>query len=252
VESPDLNIQSEPPIRPANLVLTGCPARGRGIMWDLDFENCFPVILLHACKHVDYDPPVLERCVNDRESVLGEIRDFFGCTRKAAKQLVLKHLHGGKLNQTWYDAFQVSQANRLKQANEPLQLIADMAAEAKAVRDVFLDTFPEYRLLLDDINVRRRASYQDLKDEWSALAWGLQTLEDKLLQHLETFLVGKGYQIDSYEFDGLKPRRNGVTGSFPFDVLQDAEAHLADQDLGGGLKVPMRIEEKEMTCPYDL
>eukprot|EP01048_Picozoa_sp_COSAG05_P020280 COSAG05_NODE_3404_length_2084_cov_3.134005_2_plen_37_part_01 len=37
----------------------------------------------------------------------------------------------------------------------------------------------------------------------------MATLEDNLLQHLETFLASKGYQVDSLEYDGLKPRRKG-------------------------------------------
>eukprot|EP01047_Picozoa_sp_COSAG01_P096825 COSAG01_NODE_27249_length_690_cov_1.653130_1_plen_229_part_11 len=74
-----------------------------GLYWDLDFENCFPVILYHTCKHYDQPTPVLERIVKDREKLLSEIMAFFSCTRKAAKQLVLKHIHGGRINGKWFN-----------------------------------------------------------------------------------------------------------------------------------------------------
>jgi hypothetical protein len=223
-----------------------------GLYWDLDFENCFPVILYHTCKHYGQPTPVLERIVKDREKLLSEIMAFFSCTRKAAKQLVLKHIHGGKLNRKWFDAFGVPSANRLKHAEEPLHLIREMEDESELVRDFFLGKFPKFTNLLTDINQRRIACGQTPKDEWSALAHGLQTLEDKLLQHLETFLVQLDYQVDSYEFDGLKPRRNDQTGAFPRYILDDAQDYLASRDLGDGLKIPMRIEEKSLECPYGL
>jgi hypothetical protein len=87
---------------------------------------------------------------------------------------------------------------------------------------------------------------------FSALSWLMATLEDGLLRHLETFLTSKGYQVDSLEFDGLKPRRNGDTGAFPEPILRDAEAYLAAQTLRGGVHIPMKLAEKPLRCGYEL
>ena len=103
-----------------------------------------------------------------------------------------------------------------------------------------------------DINRRRALNGQTPKNEWSALAYGLQTLEDRLLRHLEDFLNSQGYRVDSYEFDGLMVRRSGETGAFPRAVLDEAERHLANQDLGDELTIAMRVEEKPLCSPYDV
>ena len=88
----------------------------------------------------------------------------------------------------------------------------------------------------------------------TALAHGLATFEDRLLTKLESFLSGKGYRVDSLEFDGLKVFRDGNTAAFPAAVLREAEQYLAEQDIGGGthtVRVAMKLAEKPMTSPYE-
>ena len=85
------------------------------------------------------------------------------------------------------------------------------------------------------------------------MAHGLATFEDRLLRHLETFLTDRGYRVDSLEFDGLIVWRNGDGGTFPRELLDEAEQYLAIQDIGGGphsVFVPIKLEEKEMKSKY--
>ena len=87
---------------------------------------------------------------------------------------------------------------------------------------------------------------------YSALSYVMATLEDELLQHLEAFLRSKGYQVDSLEFDGLKPRRPDGDGGAPFPttVLREAETYLSAKTLRGGVSVPMKPSEKALVSPY--
>ena len=60
------------------------------------------------------------------------------------------------------------------------------------------------------------------------------------------------YRVDSKQFDGLYVWRDGKNGPFPNDIKVDIMGALARLDLGGGLHVPMRVEEKPVKSPYNL
>ena len=66
-------------------------------------------------------------------------------------------------------------------------------------------------------------------------------------------MTDHGYRVDSLEFDGLKVWRDGDGGTFPRELLDEAEQYLAIQDIGGGshsVFVPIKLEEKEMKSKY--
>ena len=39
---------------------------------------------------------------------------------------------------------------------------------------------------------------------------------------------------------------------FPVEHLREAEAYLAGQTLRGGVRIPMKLGEKKLQCPYEL
>ena len=75
-------------------------------------------------------------------------------------------------------------------------------------------------------------------------------IEDKLLTKLQEILESKGYTVGSLQYDGLYVERDGAQGDFPRDILGDIEAELANVDVGGGLTVPMKLDEKDVETPY--
>ena len=135
-----------------------------------------------------------------------------------------------------------------------LKMVDDFKGECELICDRLLDTYPEFKDLIEQINQRVSTNKQKVgrMARYSALSWLMATLEDNLLQHLETFLASKGYQVDSLEYDGLKPRRKGNTDAFPESVLRAAETYLGGQVLRGGVRIPMKLAEKEMKCKYRL
>ena len=82
------------------------------------------------------------------------------------------------------------------------------------------------------------------------MSYGLQDIEDKLLAKLQEILESKGYTVGSLQYDGLYVERNGAQGDFPRDLLKEIEAELAKVDVGGGLTVPMKLDEKDVQTPY--
>ena len=52
------------------------------------------------------------------------------------------------------------------------------------------------------------------------------------------------------QYDGLYVERNGAQGDFPRDLLKEIEAELAKVDVGGGLTVPMKLDEKDVETLY--
>jgi hypothetical protein len=225
--------------------------------WDLDFENCYPVLIFHICKAFGHKTPLLERFVFEREKMLGELMRFYECDRHAAKNLVLKHLHGGKVRK-WLTDFNISKDVCAKVAKvDHHWIVTSLEKECDRITKFFMDTFPEFKDLLQQIHRKQRADGvldKDLKGDVTALAHGLATFEDRLLRSLEQFLKEEGYRVDSLEYDGLKVWRAGETGEFPKEVLRKAEDFLAKQDLNEGgsvpVRVPMKLAEKPLKSAY--
>ena len=243
--------------------------------WDLDFENSYPTILTHTFAGKGGDLariPVFARyCQSERtrEACLEEIVAFYDVSRKAAKCCFLAHCHGGQMDgRRWTDAdgreqrtgwmneWDVSDEVRVKASRQGhLQLVQDFAKECDVVCALLTDQYPEFKDTLAQVNQRLPADKQKTgrMGRYSALSYLMATLEDNLLQNLETFLQSKGYQVDSLEFDGLKPlRRDGEDGAFPEAFLREAEEYLAAIDLRGGVRIPMKLSEKPLLSPYGL
>ena len=81
-------------------------------------------------------------------------------------------------------------------------MVDDFKGECELICDTLLGTYPEFKDLIGQINQRLPTNKQKAgrMANYSALSWLMATLEDNLLQHLETFLASKGYQVDSLEY----------------------------------------------------
>ena len=131
-----------------------------------------------------------------------------------------------------------------------LPLVTSFQQECGVICDRLLVAFPEFMSVLEQVNASLPAGGRE-KKPITALSHLMATLEDGLLQSLEQFFRGEGYDVDSLEFDGLKPRRHdGDTGAFPEAILRRAEAHLAVQRLRGGVTIPMKLSEKALDSRF--
>lgn len=175
----------------------------------------------------------MARYLNDREACLREVMDFYRVPRDAAKNCFIVHCHGGGMdggeNKGWMNTWKIADEIRIKVShNGHLALIDKFKEDCDRICNHLLQQFPEFEDLIEQINQRlpNNQKKQGRMRGFSALSWLMATFEDNLLKHLEEYLQRKGFQVDSLEFDGLKPRREGRTGAFPENVLRDAERHL--------------------------
>ena len=157
----------------------------------------------------------------------------------------------------WVNDWDVSDSIRVKISREGhLDIVDAIAVEAELLCESLLQAFPEFAQTLAQVNERLPESRRKTgrMGQYSALSYLMATLEDELLQSLEVFLQSRGYDVDSLEFDGLKPRRrDGDQGNpFPPDVLRDAEDYLASRVLRGGVRIPMKLSEKPLITAFRL
>jgi hypothetical protein len=117
---------------------------------------------------------------------------------------------------------------------------------------MMVDDIAPLRPFLEHVNEQRSRADLEPKTEYTALSYGLQTIEDKLLGETERILHTRGYVVGSCQFDGLYVERGGATGGFLEEVRCYVQDNLATFGVGAGLKVPMKFAEKGVKTPYNL
>jgi hypothetical protein len=147
--------------------------------FDIDFANCYPVLLMNVCRTL-HKPPILDIFVSQWEQMLSHLRQFYDCSRAAAKQLVLKHLHGGKVGK-WLTDWSIRDDICARAARDGhSRVVIDLERESAAIADFFVASFPEFGDLLERIVVQERANGvapHNQSTTMTALAHGLATLE---------------------------------------------------------------------------
>ena len=126
----------------------------------------------------------------------------------------------------------------------------ELSIGAPRVRDLMIAEIPALEPFLEEVNAERSRAGKQPKTRYTAMSYGLQDIEDKLLAKLQEILESKGYTVGSLQYDGLYVERNGAQGDFPRGLLKEIEAELAKVDVGGGLTVPMKLDEKDVETPY--
>jgi hypothetical protein len=228
-----------------------------GLYWDLDFEDCYNTILFAVAQHYEFPPEIIEllrELTQDKDTLRQEVARFYECNVKAAKNLLLKHWMGGRVPQ-WLKDFHISDdvcARTSRDGHHPI--VPRLEDAAPKVLTLMLDKIAPLRPFLERVNEQRSRAHRAPKTEYTALSYGLQTIECNLLRETERQLAQLGYKMEhaSKQFDGLYVWRDGRTGPFPQDQLDQITEALATFDVGGGLRVPMKLAEKDVKSPYSI
>lgn len=199
---------------------------------DIDVVNCHPQILLGVAARSGVDVPTLHSYVADREPILASLMAHYGCSRCAAKTLILRLLNGGK-PRAWKHDFEVDSGTA------DHDLVLELLTEVRTLRDMLLVAYPTASELLVEYN--RTAA--EPKTKWSAFSWALCELENRIITALETHLTGQGWQVDVLVFDGVMVRRV-EDRAFTASDLRSAEAAVDAAMAEDG--VVIRLEEKPM------
>ena len=85
---------------------------GEGTYWDLDFQDCYNTILYAVAFANTFTSPedlikLLYDMTEDKDQFRQDVAHFYGCTPKAAKNLLIKHWMGGGVKK-WLKDYDIS------------------------------------------------------------------------------------------------------------------------------------------------
>ena len=250
--------------------LQGCPKRIRGLLTaeyshDLDMENCHYLLMVQIADQHDVDLKCVRHYVDNRAVCLQEVRDFYGVTRKAAKDLFLSVLNGGA-PWAWMRKFDVDDGlrERLQRGHtEHLDSVTKLQAEYEEIRGVI---FRRYRDNVDSLIAEIKSDDPIRLSRWtghgtyreklpaeteegfekrakrSAFSNLLQNEERLCLNAMVDKLTELGYEVGCKIYDGCLIRRKKHM-KLPADVIVACEAAIKAKT---GLKMP--LWEKCLLC----
>ena len=137
--------------------LQSCPKKYRGLLaaryvHDLDIENAHYAMMMQIAEQHGASLPCVAYYVNNRDECLQRVREFYGCTREAAKQLYLSLLYGGD-TPAWMHTFNISQRLRHDLRNgraQHLGIVQQLRQEYVTIQRVMFEAHPgQVQLLMD-------------------------------------------------------------------------------------------------------
>ena len=157
---------------------------------DIDMINCHPVILNHLCKRNNVDCNILKNYIENRKLILSS----FGKNRKIVKELFLSILNGG---------FKDIYSND-KQTNNYLK-----SFEQEIIRIQNYVYTNDKRYLDIDFNYKGKNLSRIILD-----------IENRILQIMINYFIGKNINILTVEYDGLKTYTDKHSKHFSINELK--------------------------------
>ena len=201
--------------------------------WDVDMANAHPRILRHLLKEKNMVYEQLDQYVDNRESILAMMGKE-GIPRADAKQLVIAIINGKAMETVYAD-------HDFKPQSKALQWIIDWHTACESIREAVLRW--DMRII-EDIKKTRGENKRKLLR--TVIANVLGNEEDKILKCMEASLQKKGFQIDTYVFDGLMVRKTEKS-NLTDEVLVEVQNEILEKT---GYDMPIVI--KPMGDGYDI
>ena len=202
----------------------------KDLYWDIDFENCHPVLLSQYCHKNNIICSALDDYINNRNLRI-KLLMFKnpGMDRDGAKKIILSIMNGGK------QAF-----NDIETKPDWIsKFYYEMRAVLEAVCAINKDSFEKQK-------TRRLTAKKDYNIEGSFVNTILCDLENKAVQCLDKYLTQKGYNVDVLVFDGLMIRKDTST-LMTQDILNEASEFIKKK-----IEYTLRIVEKSMDEGFKL
>ena len=250
--------------------LQGCPKKYRGELaaeyfHDLDMENCHYMLMVQIADAHDVDLKCVRYYVDNRDDCLQTVRQFYGVTRKAAKDLFLSVLNGGAPG-AWMRKFDVDSSLRRRLFEgyiEHLGIVKQLQGEYETIRSVMFGRYSDnVGALIDEIkrdeprkpqrwvheNMQRRELPAESEEAFearvkrSAFSNLLQNEERLCLDAMVEKLAEMGYDVGCKIYDGSLVRRKQCS-KLPKRVIAECEGHIKAET---GFRV--RLWEKCLMC----
>lgn len=210
-------------------------ALSQGIYWDIDIVNAHPTILLHACKSKGWACSGLEHYVNNREKVLIDIMEHYGCASKDAKNLMIRMLFLGHPEAWVGDSVCENSTNHMPFINGFRQEIENIAINVfNCEKDI------------TDVVIRKRKKNITQKRS-CVLSLYLQSEEHKILTEIDKSLQTQGRFMDTYIFDGGLVRRVTDETEFPEAILRQCE-----QDVKQNTGYDITLSVKPLQTSFEI
>ena len=188
------------------------------------------------CEEAGDDCPIkeLRYYVDNRADVFEQVIEHYELEtccddpRGTAKSLFIRILFGGKV-QTWLIDNKIKFENK-----EHLDIVHSFGR----INDKIIDKFKKHPVYTKAFNLKKRVLQQQQankvprsawKTDNSAIAWAVQTEENKILMVMQEFFKGRGWEVCVLVFDGLMVRRKG--GSVVIDIDGSTKYHRMDPQL---------------------
>lgn len=186
-------------------------ALAQGIYWDIDMVNAHPTILLQACKKNGWACTGLEYYVNNRDQVLIEIMEHYGCSSKDAKNLMIRMMFLG-FPEAWVgDSVCENSTNHMP-------FVVGFRQEL----DTIANNVFNFENDIKDIVAKKRK--KNITQKLSCvLSLFLQGEEHKILMAIDKSLQSQGRSMDTYIYDGGLVRKFKDENEFPDNILRQCE-----------------------------
>lgn len=189
-------------------------ALAHGLYWDLDMVNAHPTILLQTCKSKGWVCYSLEHYVNNRQEVLTQIMEHYGCNSKDAKNLMIRMMFLG-FPEAWV------RDTICENSTAPLPFIEDFKSELEIIAN---NVWLAYNDISEVVKRKKKRTMQQKIS--SCLSLFLQSEEHKILMAVDEALKMEGRHLDTYIFDGGLVRRLNDEEELPTSIIEKCEAHV--------------------------
>lgn len=234
-----------------------------GEWYDIDIENCHPVIVAHVCRMAGIPTPRLDDYIAYRDTHLNNMMEHLRdtspsgkITRERAKSLFIMMLYGGGIDK-WLNQ------NDPSENEYPITNWDSSAPEVKAIKTSSKQLKSEMR----EIEARIAAANPDVVElaiklekenvKSSVMSYFCQTIERVVLEEIYRWLLAKGVMKTTKRvkgstktckasilmYDGLMIRK-ALVGDYR-RLLTDLQMHIRDWS-----SIPLMLKDKPIDYGY--
>jgi len=199
----------------------------QGSLWDIDFDNCHPSILLHYCQENNIPCEAVKHYIDNRKEHLADLMAIRGCSRDEAKVAYLEVTNGKVIRKltSMSDGFVAYYQNM----REILTAIVTMR--------------PDLVKISTDNKIKHNKTLYNI--EGSVVNLVMTTMENNCLMVMYDLLIEKGVTVASLVFDGLMIEKDESI-DVP-SLLKECE-----EAVKKATGVPLKVSRKEMTFSFDM
>ena len=194
----------------------------RDLYYDIDIENCHPVLLYQYCIKNNIKCKYLKKYIDDRQTILSQINE----DKDIGKKSILKILNGGKINnEEKKDKYLIKLYDEVKDTIHP--------GISKINTDI-MDYINKGHY--DDEDEPEQIKKRYSTPEGRCCSHLLQKLENTILMSSVNYFRKNGYSIGALLFDGLMIQKTKDINHFTLNSLKEYVKKDTEYDVNFVIK----------------